>query len=948
MIRTARVITLAALIVRLEPAAAAEEPAQETKVPPEAPKKKPPMGWPLWTMHALPPGAEVPLGPSEALVQMEVEPRGNYLVMAVRPKGSRSTLRLWDFNSGPTVLKAPDLRERSIESLAFSAFDATLFVASMGQAPNSGYEIDRFAVDAQRKTLKKLSTVFSSQHRIASLVTGLVEYDGQERLYFGLEYAPDRFQMLGTRGDGTGVYELTSPTGSASELTEEQIRLHRGDESIEAPTIQKTESALPLSLGPDGILIWRDGSGALEEQSYAMNWRPATAVPGGSKDVDEVLLANGYFRERWTAGRPGFELVNRKHGRTEPIAADVTFVSRPIVATSGRSFVGAVRTGAGTSIKAFAMPSRGAAIRIHSQVWDTKENTLRLERDGIMLIPTDADQIYNIYERLAYQDLGCGENGGMYQSVFASLDGFFEVLNAGFEAVFVLAEQKASRPALTALLKELRRVAKAGAQKRLADIADAVTKTLAGSLKHPEGELIKAGRSAPSALPINLDGEKLDYSDFLPRGPYVATKALSSYFRAFKLLNHLQLKPDEQALLAGDPGFMAALRKWVDVQRPFLAGTRHPTLFDVGAKPSDVPAACVPERVRKTPPLLYPLAWSMDSEILEGSVERLGVGADCGSVPGRTLPTGLDLLAGLGGRKARSLNAPEYKKFPALEQSQLSAERRSAVLAKAATFVDSYLRMIQMLSTDVRAPEAVSPDLWQRRLMQSALGAWVGLRHTLVLVSERGDAECDNERQLFELLQAEPARGAVDPLPDAWKQIGALLDLLAEHARQQRVASGLTSHLHEQAGIARKFGAMADRQMRQEPLGIAEYQLIEAFAGAVEHPYLLFKSVLQHGEPGEIPVPEPMAKIVDIQRGSNGEIWHAAIGHPLEATILLGDRGVLVPATGGVYSYYEVTAAAPLDDKAWREQLGAAKSPAWVTPLLQGPRPRPPSASPPP
>ena len=101
-------------------------------------------------------------------------------------------------------------------------------------------------------------------------------------------------------------------------------------------------------------------------------------------------------------------------------------------------------------------------MRIHREVWDTKENTLRLEKDGIMLIPTEADQIYNIYERLAYQDLGCGENGGMYQSVFASLDGFFEVLNAGVEAIFVLAEQKASRPALTALVKELQRVGKAG------------------------------------------------------------------------------------------------------------------------------------------------------------------------------------------------------------------------------------------------------------------------------------------------------------------------------------------------------------------------------------------------------------------------------------------------------------------------------------------------------
>jgi hypothetical protein len=939
------------VLIEIQAIAAAENPGTEAPVAAqEAPKKKPPAAWPLWTMHAIPPGAETTLGTGETLAQMEIEPRGGYLVMSVRaPKGSRAALELWDFKGPPAPLKAAELRERSVEALTFSSFDGTLFVASAAPGAGGDYEIDRFAIDARRKTLRKVATVFSSPHRLTSLVTGLVEYDGQERLYFGLERAPGRFQVLSVRGDGTGAYELTSPTGSPSELTEERIRQHQGETSIQAPNMQQVDSALPISLGPEGTLIWRDGSGALKEQAYALNWGPALAVPGGMKDVDEVLLANGYFRERWAKGRPGFELVNRKHDRDERVASDVTFASRPIVTTSGRSFVGELRTATGTSLKAFAMPSRGPAVRIHKEVWDTKENTLRLERDGIMLIPSEADQLYNIYERLAYQDLGCGENGGMYESVYASLDGFFEVLNAGFEAVFVLAEQDASRPALGALLKEMRRIGKSGGQKRLADVADAATKILAGNLKHPEGQLIKAGRLAESALPINLDGEKVDYSDFLPRGPYVASKALGSYFRAFKLINHLQVKPEEQALLAGDAAFMAALRRWVDVQRPFLAGTRHPTLFDVGAKASDVPVACVPERIRKMPPLLYPLAWSMDSEILEGSVERTGVGPECGSVPGRNLPTGLDLLAGLGGAKARSLNGPEYARYPALAQARISAERRSAVLANAATFVDSYLRMIQMLSTDARTPEAVSPDLWQRRLMQSALGSWVGLRHTLVLVSEEGAAECDDEKELFELLQAEPARGAVDPLPEAWHQIGALLDQLASHARKQRVVSNLAPHLHEQAGIARKFGAMAEKQMRQEPLTAVEYKMIEAFGGAVEHPYLLFKSVLkQGGEAGEVPVPEPMPKIVDVQTGADGQVWHAAVGKPLEATVLLGDRGVLVPASGAVYSYYEVTAGAPLDDKSWREQLGSAKQPAWVMPLIQAPRPpaRPASTSP--
>jgi hypothetical protein len=890
-------------------------------------------------MRAPAPGASATLAAGETLVEMEMEPRGGYVVLAVRGPNARATLRLWDFQTSPVALGSRDLGDRSVEAIAFSPFDGSLLVASVGKQTVKAHRIDRFTLDRSKASLRNQGTVFTSDHAVSALVTGLVEYNGQERVYFGLETGPKVTQIVGVRPDGTGVYELTSPSGASGALTEVALRGNENEE-LQAPIVEKAASASPVSLGPDGSLIWRRGDGALFERAYEeTNWAPASVpVPGGGAGVDEIFLANGYFRERWTKGQPGFELVNRKHGRAERVGGGVQLVSRPVVATNGRAFVGAVQTGGATTLRTYAMPAPGPAVRIHRQVWDTKENTLRLERDGIFLTPTDVEQIYQPYESLAYQELGCGENGGMYSSVFASLDGFFEVLNAGFEAVFVLAEQRASRPALAAVLKELVRVGQAGGQRRLADIAAAATKVLAGNLKHPEGALIKAGRRASSALPINVDGKEIDYGDFAPRGPYVATKALANYFRAFKLMNQLQFSPEERTLLAGDAGFVSALRKWVDVQRPFLEGTRRPTLFDVGAKQSQIPAACVPARARNMPPLLFPLAWSLDSEILEGSVQRGGVGPGCGDVPGRDLPNGLDLLAGLGSARARALNAAEYQRFPRLAESQAISARRAAVLAKATTFVSSYLRMMQMLSTETRAPEAVSPDLWQRRLMQSALGSWVGLRHTLVLVQERGSAECDNQRPQFELLQAEPARGAVDPLPAAWRQIGALLDELARHAREQRVARGLASRLQEQAGVARKLGAMAERQMRGEPLTAAEYKMIEEFGGAVEHPYLLFKSVLDPNA-GDIPIPEPMMKIVDIQQGADGRIWHAAVGRPLQAIVLLGDRGVLVPATGAVYSYYEATSTVPLEDKAWRERLGTATQPDWIKPLLQPRRP---------
>ena len=109
--------------------------------------------------------------------------------------------------------------------------------------------------------------------------------------------------------------------------------------------------------------------------------------------------------------------------------------------------------------------------------------------------------------------------------------------------------------------------------------------------------------------------------------------------------------------------------------------------------------------------------------------------------------------------------------------------------------MDSFLRLVQILSTAQYVPEAVSKDPWQRRLLQSSLGAWVGLRHTLVLVSEEGSAECDFRIDRFEKLELEPARGAVDPFPAAWRQVALLLDALRAHATRHAATKGLAEKM---------------------------------------------------------------------------------------------------------------------------------------------------------
>lgn len=80
-----RFLTAAILVVGLEATALAEDPgASPVSAPETAPRKKPAMAWPLWTMHAASAGAETTLGTGEALVQMDVEPRNPQTMARLR------------------------------------------------------------------------------------------------------------------------------------------------------------------------------------------------------------------------------------------------------------------------------------------------------------------------------------------------------------------------------------------------------------------------------------------------------------------------------------------------------------------------------------------------------------------------------------------------------------------------------------------------------------------------------------------------------------------------------------------------------------------------------------------------------------------------------------------------------------------------------------------------
>lgn len=225
-----------------------------------------------------------------------------------------------------------------------------------------------------------------------------------------------------------------------------------------------------------------------------------------------------------------------------------------------------------------------------------------------------------------------------------------------------------------------------------------------------------------------------------------------------------------------------------------------------------------------------------------------------------------------------------------------------------------------------RGPYATSPEL------QHYFRAFKFIDRLALTAEERSALRGD------ERISVEPIRGVVDPVPAAWAQTARLLDALATAAKAQPATVRLAEVLAEAAGSATRLEGLARRQMADEPLAQADYDFVASFAGTVER---LRVSLGAAGEPDERSAPESTMRIVGIHAwmSPRGDVqhWHAAVGRPRKITVLLGDRGVLVPGSGAVHSYHEVIADHRLDDDEWRTVVDSVARPAWANPSLPPP-----------
>lgn len=892
-----------------------------------APRPQAALSFPLLKLGLVPVDRAVDLPAGAAVLDVEVQADGSRaLVVLAEGKGTR--LYTWSFAGA--LVPVSGLPKGEVREIGISPFDAAVYLL-LADGGRTRVERGMLQGDAWRPG----GLVLQSERALRGLVVPFVAYNEVERIFMGRALQGGAWQIVSVTGAGGRAYEVTSPSGEPGPFTDKALLVETEDSL--PPAVVKLPSAWPVSVHPmTGALTWTDGARSGLLRYGELNWdEESVPLPKGSLGAHP----NGWYQMSWSGGEAGLGFLGPEGEPVGRIAVDRGFTRPPAIAANGRAFVGVVpgRLVTGTVGLPFA------PVRFLARAQVDVEPAAELAKYGITVSRSQANQLYGPYDEIAYS--------GRDTPVFASIDGMLEVLHAGFEAVFVRIERDLSRPRLAAFLVALQETADRQRVPRVSRVAEVTAQLLKGDYSSAEGKLVRAEVSAKS----ELHGTDINFADFHPRGPYATDPQLQDYFRAFKYINALSLSAAERKKLSRQPALVGPWKAWVETQQPFLSGSRYQGLFDGGASlPTYVRPPCLPLTTQANPFRVFPLSWGWDSEILDRGVAHDRSPPQCG-VPQRIFPSGLDLLASLGSAEARAILGEGYvppfvakgedfptegapargAAFPTLARVQDDVGRLAIPGLADPRLPTQWLGVVGALGAVGVAPEQVDPHRWQRRLMESALASWTSFRHTVVLVSEASGAEAgEGGDAAFERLSFEPSTHVVDPLPRAWDKVADLLALLAKEAERSPTEDRLAEVLREASTSSRRLGRAAERQIAGEPLSREDYAFIAWYAGVIEHPYRVLKSAAAASD--ELVEPEPMAKIVDIHTWSTptyGDwVWHAAVGQPLRTTVLLGDRGLLLPGAGATYSYYEVVSSQPRDDAWWREQVETAERPAWTVP----------------
>lgn len=484
---------------------------------------------------------------------------------------------------------------------------------------------------------------------------------------------------------------------------------------------------------------------------------------------------------------------------------------------------------------------------------------------------------------------------------------------------------------------------------------------------------------------LGLEALKEDYSQYIPRGHYDKTDQLKAYFKSMMWYGRLtfRLKNDDE--IKSGILITLALNKennqssWNKIYEPvnFFVGKSddityyqfkdltekvygaNTTLQSVASDKNKF-ASFVEETKTLEPPQLNSMPifnaeiqpdrekeikgfrfmgqrFTIDASVFQRLIDR--------EVPGRMLPKGLDIPAAFGSNEALNLLAQagetKYKNYSENMTKMKSYISGLPTENWTQNLYWGWLYTLRPLTEEKPTgyPTFMRNVAWVRKDLNTFLGSWTELKHDTILYAKQVYAELGGGGP-----DEKDDRGYVEPNPYVYARLASLLKMTNEGLETRGLLStAMKDNLAKMEELALSLKTISEKELNNEKLSDAEYELIRSYGGQLEHFWLevnrdepAFKeSTGQRDYLNE----NPAALVADVATDPNGQVLEEATGHISEIYVVVPIDGKLRIAKGGVYSYYEFTwpMSDRLTDKKWRELLDSGQAPAlpsWTNAFL--------------
>lgn len=529
----------------------------------------------------------------------------------------------------------------------------------------------------------------------------------------------------------------------------------------------------------------------------------------------------------------------------------------------------------------------------------SEEQIAALQQNGFVISPGAELEFFTVYEKARYANL----------PIFVTSDAMLHSYHLLFDKVLRTAETEQFIP----ILKDLNAAMLAKSEEiyqqlagtdwetdamRLVAFFGVASQLLDASVPVPAyaQELVVAelanvnaasGMILSPLFPSLVYGE--DYTQYIPRGHYTRSEALSAYFKSMmwygrmtfilKGLDPVAARGDTRAAVLlvhairnatvnGTP----AIEAWNSLYSPtafFVGRSDDLTIFQYGdavdqvygsnatlsalADESMLDSFIAAADELPAPRILGMVIQFTDDEeeatkglrfmgqrfVPDAFIFRQLIFRNVGTLDDRRgLPMGLDLMAAMGSERAYSildgLGETHYLNYvPQMEKvrawlSSLSEQEWTETLYN--SWLYSFYPLIEPAEPGM--PYFMQSTAWQDKQLNTVLGSWAELKHDTILYAKQVYAELGGGPPAPEPI---PPRGYVEPVPAFYARLAALSRMTLDGLGSRGLLNDLDSaSLQSLATMCDTLQRIAEKELRGELLTEEEYDFIRYIGGQLE------------------------------------------------------------------------------------------------------------------